>query len=189
MPVQPQDSTGPSPTVWNLPNAISAFRFPLAALFVVLDNGGARLALVALAALSDFVDGRLARTTGQVTRAGEVLDPVADKTFMLAALVTLVTDGRLPVWTLPLLLTRDLGVALGALFLTARGVRVRMPARRAGKLVTWLQFGAIGAILLWPSSAPWIAPAVGAAGAYALVDYQSAVAGRGRARDQVGKPS
>lgn len=158
----------------NLPNAVSLLRFPLAALFPIA-NGAARIAIVAAAAASDLIDGRLARRTGQVTRVGEMLDPVADKAFMLAALITLVVDGPLPLWTLPLLLTRDLGVALGAMVLALRGVHVRMTARPAGKLVTWLQFLGIGTLLLWPDTAGWIALTVGLAGLLALYDYASTI--------------
>ena len=156
------------------PNVISAARFPLAALFPFA-GAGMRIALVALAAATDWVDGRLARGTQRVTRLGEVLDPVADKTFMIVVLVTLVAEGSLPLWALPLLLTRDIGVAIGALVLAIRGRSAHMPARRAGKAVTWLQFAAIGALLLWPPAGAWLAPLVGAAGLYALWDYARAV--------------
>ncbi|MBR9988530.1 MAG: CDP-alcohol phosphatidyltransferase family protein [Gemmatimonadetes bacterium] len=159
---------------FNLPNAISAVRFPLAALFPLLDGPG-RIAVVAAAAGSDWIDGRVARRRGHITRLGEVLDPVADKTFMLVALVTLGVEGALPLWALPLLLVRDIGVAIGTLMFAARGTRVRMPARRAGKLVTWLQFGAIGLILIWPSAAIWAAAATGVTGLYALHDYAGSI--------------
>ena len=163
-------------SILNLPNVISALRFPFAVLFPFAGGTG-RVALVAAAAASDWIDGRLARGSRRVTRLGEVLDPVADKTFMLVVLVTLGVERALPLWTLPLLLLRDLGVALGALVLAARGRRVGMPARPAGKAVTWLQFAAIGAMLIWPEIAPWLALTVGAAGLYALVDYARALPG------------
>ena len=159
----------------NLPNAISVLRFPLAALFPFVTDLSGRIAIVALAAFTDFLDGRLARSTDRVTRAGELLDPIADKTFMVAVIVTLVVEGRLALWTLPLLLVRDIGVALGAVVLVLRGTRVRMPSRRAGKIVTWAQFAAIGVILLWPEAAVWVAPAIAIAGLVALRDYVLAV--------------
>ncbi|HEX2168450.1 MAG TPA: CDP-alcohol phosphatidyltransferase family protein [Longimicrobiales bacterium] len=153
---------------------ISASRFPLAALFP-LTGGALRIAVVAIAAWTDWIDGRFARRTKQVTRLGEVLDPIADKTFMLVALITLAAEGALPLWTLPLLLTRDIGVAAGALVLVARGRNVRLPARRAGKAVTWLQFAAIGALLVSPEAGAWLAPVVALAGLYALRDYARAI--------------
>lgn len=159
----------------NLPNAISVLRFPLAALFPFVTGLPGRIAIVAIAAFTDFLDGRLARSTDKVTRAGELLDPIADKTFMVAVIVTLVAEGRLALWTLPLLLVRDIGVALGAMVLALRGTRVRMPSRPAGKIVTWAQFAAIGVILLWPQAAVWVAPAIAVAGVVALSDYVLAV--------------
>lgn len=158
-------------TANNIPNLLSAIRLPLAALFPMFDDVLGRAAVVLVAAASDWVDGRVARDTAQVTRAGELLDPVADKMFMLVALVTLVVEGSLPLTALPLLLVRDIGVALGALVVAVRRLDVRMRARTAGKIVTWMQFGAIGAILIWPASALWIAVPVAIAGAFALQDY------------------
>lgn len=152
------------------PNVMSALRFPLAAAFPFASDGG-RIAVVAAAAASDWIDGRLARSTGRVTKLGELLDPVADKTFTAVALLTLVVEGSVPVWILPVLLLRDIGVAVGVLALALRRQRVRMRARRTGKLVTWLQFAAVAAMLLMPGSAVWIAPIVGAAGVIALWDY------------------
>ena len=156
---------------FNLPNALTLARFPLAALFVLSDGFAARVVVVALAAASDWIDGRIARAQRQVTVAGEVLDPIADKVFMLAALATLAVERLVPALVVPLLLTRDIGVALGVTVLALRGRRMHMPARRAGKIVTWLQFAGIGAILLWPGIAWWVALTVAAAGIFALQDY------------------
>jgi len=158
-----------------LPNLVSILRFPLAALFVAADGIGARFVAVALAALTDWVDGPLARRTGTASRTGEWLDPLADKTFMVAALITLVLERGIALWTLPLLLLRDIGVALGALVLLVRRERATLAARRLGKWVTWMQFLAIGAILLRPALAPWTALPLATLGAAALVDYGRAL--------------
>jgi len=147
---------------------------PLAAAFVLLDSTGWRALVVALAAATDWIDGRIARGRGQTTSTGEWLDPLADKTFMVAALVTIVVERGVPPWTLPLLLTRDIGVLLGALFLFGRGQRRRMRARRVGKAVTWLQFAAVGLILLVPPSAVWLAIPLALLGAWAVLDYARA---------------
>jgi CDP-diacylglycerol--glycerol-3-phosphate 3-phosphatidyltransferase/cardiolipin synthase len=171
----------------NLPNALSALRFPLAVLFP-LAGGLTRVALLGLAAASDWIDGRIARGTRNVTRLGEVLDPIADKTFMVVVLLTLAAEGVLPLWTLPLLLLRDIGVALGAMILAARDTRLRIPARRAGKTVTWLQFLAIAVILIAPDVGIWLAPLVGAAGLVALVDYARAVRGPTRSPTREARP-
>ena len=163
------------PAKRHLPNLISALRFPLAAAFALADGAGARFAIVALAALSDWVDGPLARRTGASSRTGEWLDPLADKVFMVTALVVLALDVGLDWWVLPLLLLRDIGVALGGLALLLAGRRAAVAARRAGKWVTWLQFLAIGLLLLAPELAPWIAPPVALLGVVALADYARAL--------------
>ena len=163
-----------------LPNLISAARIPLAALFVLMDGLTARLLIVAIAGVSDWADGRLARATGSVSSTGVWLDPVADKIFIVASVVALTLDVGLPLWVLPLLLLRDIGVLIGAVYLAALGRRKGSPARTAGKWVTWLQFVALGLILLRPALATWIAPAVGIVGAIALRDYGRAVLRRRR---------
>jgi CDP-diacylglycerol--glycerol-3-phosphate 3-phosphatidyltransferase len=158
----------------NLPIAITLVRFPLAAAFPLVDGLAGRALIVGAAAASEWIDGRLARATGRVTAAGELLDPIADKVFVLAVLVTLAVEGAIPFWTLPLLLTRDIGVTLGALVLMGRGGRRRTPARRLGKLVTWLQFAAVAALLVWPGTARWTAPTIALLGVFALYDYARA---------------
>jgi phosphatidylglycerophosphate synthase len=108
-----------------------------------------------------------------VTRVGEVLDPIADRTFMIAAVVWLTVDGSIPLWTLPILLLRDVGVVFGALIVMAIQPRVRLPSRAAGKLLTWLQFVAVGLILLKPDLVSVIVAPIAIVGAVALVDYGS----------------
>ena len=159
-----------------LPNLISALRVPLALLFVLFDGLWARLAIVAIAGLSDMFDGRIARALGIASRTGEWLDPAADKAFMIVALVTLSIERDLPGWVLPLLLLRDIGVVLGALLLLALGrARTHVRARKAGKWVTWLQFVSIAVILMAPWLAVWIAPPMALLGALALADYARAL--------------
>lgn len=165
-----------APSWFNLPNAISLTRIPMAAGFVLVDGFPARFAIVALSAVSDWVDGRLARRSGRVTRAGELLDPIADRTFMIAALVTLAVERTVPLWTLPLLLLRDIGVMLGGALILAIRPGARLPARRAGKRVTWLQFLALAVIVFWPAVAPWVAVPIAVLGLLALRDYARAAA-------------
>ncbi len=159
----------------SLPNALSIARFPLAALFPLMDGVPARLAVVAAAAATDWIDGRIARAQHTTSRSGALLDPVADKTFMAVALGTLAVEGRVPVWALPLLLTRELGVVIGGLVLAAAGRRSWVRARGPGKATTWAQFAAIAAILLAPAAAIVAAPMVAVLGMFALYDYARAV--------------
>lgn len=165
-----------------LPNLLSLLRVPLAALFVVSDGLLARGAVLLVAAASDWFDGRLARATGTVSRTGGWLDPVADKIFVVAALAALTLEGGLPLWILPLLLLRDIGVVAGGVVLFVAGRPAAVTARRLGKWVTWLQFLAVGVILLRPHFATWVAVPVAVLGAVALRDYARAVRHSARVR-------
>jgi cardiolipin synthase (CMP-forming) len=161
-----------APPIWlNLPNTISLARLPLAAMFVLANGTLLRLGILAAAAVSDWADGALARRTGRVTHVGEVLDPIADRTFMIAAVVWLAVDGSIPMWALPLLLLRDIGVLFGALIVLAIDPSMRLASRATGKRVTWLQFVAVGLILLRPDLVPFIVVPIALMGAVALVDY------------------
>ncbi len=97
----------------NLPNAITFSRIILTAVFVagtaMESAAGDWVALVAfvIAAISDFVDGWLARKLGLVTPMGKLLDPVADKVLVGAAFVYLSAEGLCPVWVTVLILARE----------------------------------------------------------------------------------
>ncbi|MEX1183195.1 MAG: CDP-alcohol phosphatidyltransferase family protein [Gemmatimonadota bacterium] len=155
----------------NLPNTISSLRIPLAAAFAFIEPLAWRLVIVAVAAASDWIDGKLARRTGRTTRMGELLDPIADRTFMITALVSLAVSGFLPLWSLPLLLLRDIGVIVGGAVVLARNPRARLRARPAGKRLTWIQFAAIGLLLLEPALVGWVVIPVALMGVLALLDY------------------
>jgi CDP-diacylglycerol--glycerol-3-phosphate 3-phosphatidyltransferase len=97
----------------NLPNAISLSRLVLTAVFIgatlVDTTFGPWLALAAfvVAAISDFVDGWLARKLGMVTAMGKLLDPLADKVLVSAAFVYLSEQGLCPVWVTVLIIARE----------------------------------------------------------------------------------
>lgn len=130
------------------------------------------MAIAALAAISDWADGWLARATGRTSRLGELLDPVADRTFVIVAFVALAAESRIPFWTLPLLLLRDVGITIGALAVLLRRGGTRIPARPKGKRVTLLQLLALLVLLPWPRLAPWLAPPIAVLGGIALLDYR-----------------
>jgi CDP-diacylglycerol--glycerol-3-phosphate 3-phosphatidyltransferase/cardiolipin synthase len=142
-----------------LPNLVSLTRVPLAAAFpFVLDRPAIALAVLAVAGLSDVVDGWLARTRGQVTALGVVLDPITDKLFVLVVVVSLVVAERLPFPEVLLLATRELGelplVSWWALSHEKRQQKAATTmANVPGKLATVLQFATVAAALL---SSPWV---------------------------------
>lgn len=101
----------------HIPNLITLARMaliPWIALALFEGRYAEATALFAVAAVSDGVDGFLARRCGWQTRLGAILDPLADKAMILAAMVALVAAGLLPTWLLVLLLARDLLIVAGA---------------------------------------------------------------------------
>ncbi len=100
----------------NLPNALSLVRIFLVPVLVVFLIAVPRpynltAAVVFLAAvLTDWLDGRIARSTRQVTTLGKLLDPIADKLLISASLISLVQVGRAPAWLVVLIVGRDLAI-------------------------------------------------------------------------------
>jgi CDP-diacylglycerol--glycerol-3-phosphate 3-phosphatidyltransferase len=173
----------PTTRLWTLPNSISLSRLLLAAAFVVLDHPWARVILIAVAALTDFLDGFVARQWGQRTNAGALIDPVADRVFALAAVSTLLADGLLGTGQYFIFISRDIATAVG--FLVARIIPWLRPvvfrARLLGKAVTVLQIATLLAVLLLPRAVPGCIAAVAVLSALSIVDYTRAL-WRARAR-------
>ncbi|HEX6938953.1 MAG TPA: CDP-alcohol phosphatidyltransferase family protein [Longimicrobiales bacterium] len=153
------------------PNAISLLRFPLAALFVLAESAVTRSAIALVAGISDGIDGWIARRTGSRTRTGELLDPIADKTFVFAALAGFVRTGELRLWELLALLARDVYVSVAFLAALALRLPIRFRARPSGKVVTTLQIVDVLVLLLAPRWIPPFIAATAIAGIGAIIDY------------------
>ncbi len=158
------DHLGDAPqsvSAWNLPNALTGLRLALVPVFAWLlwrSNSGDATASVAaavvfaVASLTDFVDGDLARRRGQVTNFGKVADPIADKALTGTAFVGLSLMGELAWWVTIVVLAREIGVTLLRFWVIRRGV---IPASRGGKVKTALQIVAILMYLL-PLTGAWL---------------------------------
>ena len=165
------------PTLWTLPNVVSLSRVVLAAGFMMSTGAAERLALVGAASLTDMLDGWLARRLGVVSRWGALIDPVADRLFVLAAVGTFVAQGAdaggLSPLQAALLLLRDIMTVIG--FFVARAVSwlraVAFRARPLGKGVTVLQLATLFALILRPPLVPAMVGVVGVVAAAATVDY------------------
>ena len=140
------------------PNLVSLIRLPLAVAFPIVSSRPARaLGVLALAAVSDIVDGRLARRLGQVTFTGAIVDPFADKVFAISVVLTLLARHALPLWAVPALLARELCEAPLLAWLVAtgrhRGAELReVTASAPGKAATVAQFAAVMAAIAWPAA-------------------------------------
>ncbi len=112
----------------------------------------------ALAMATDQVDGWLARRWNQTSAFGSLLDPIADKVLVMAALVMLIGEGVVPAWMVAAIVARE--IAVSGLRLAAMERRVVMGARDLGKLKTWAQalavtIGGIAAGGAWSSDVAW----------------------------------
>src|SRR5215472_370717 len=101
-----------------LPNVISSSRVLLAAGFALVTDVDKRLGLVGIAAVTDVLDGWLARRAKWTTRLGALIDPMADRIFAVVAVLTFIETGALSFWAALVMLSRDIMTAIG--FLVAR---------------------------------------------------------------------
>ena len=148
---------------WNVANAVTIGRIalvPFFALVLLADGGhstGWRLiatAVFVIAALTDRVDGYLARRHNLVTELGALLDPIADKLLIGTALVILSALGELPWWITVVILVRELGITAMRFALLHYA---DLPVSRGGKLKTVLQSVAISIYLLPLGETPtWV---------------------------------
>ena len=156
-------------------DVLTALRVPLAAVFPFLRQPAWQLGAVALAAASDFFDGILARRYGG-SRAGAVLDPVADKLFMAVAFLTVARRGALHPLEILGVLGRDVLAVLGFAGNWLLRRPIALPARAGGKAVT---VGQLLTLVASIAESPLVRPlawATAAVGLYAIWDYGRAVA-------------
>jgi CDP-diacylglycerol--glycerol-3-phosphate 3-phosphatidyltransferase len=167
-----------SAPVRQIPNALTLVRFAAIPLFVWLlldDRTGPSWPagiVFGLAALTDQLDGYLARRWRVESQFGKVADPLADRLMIDTAVILLVVLDRLP-WVALLILLRDLLLIGGYKLVAPRGYELEVS--RLGKIATWGLYASIGCVLVteqgtwWPLVCFWInlALAVLAAGQYA----------------------
>lgn len=185
-----------SSAIVTVPNLLSAARIASIPLFAWLTaNEPTRLwgiLLFAVVVSTDWVDGYIARRTGQTSELGRILDPVADRLAIAAGLLTFSITGIFPFWAALLILVRDVAILLGgAVLLWGRGIRIEV--RWIGKIATFSLMAAIAWIAWGNADGPlgdvllvggWLAYVVGiveyyiAAGLYAT-DVRDALAERG----------
>lgn len=139
-------------TTWNLPIGLTLSRIVLAPLLIVfLISASRAYVLIAagifvLAALTDWLDGTIARRRNQVTTLGTLLDPIADKVLVAAALVSLLQLDKVPAWMVVVIIGRELAVT--GLRAVAGTVGVIVPASRVAKWKSASQYAAITLLII-----------------------------------------
>lgn len=134
----------------NLPNKLTLIRVLIVPIVVVviLTNVSDWVALgfFLLAAVTDFVDGYLARSREQITVLGKLMDPIADKLLVGGALISLVEIGRAPAWLVVIIVGREF--AVNGLRAVAASQHIVIPAGSLGKAKMVAQVVAIGFLIL-----------------------------------------
>lgn len=125
--------------VWTVPNLLSMLRLALVPVFLWLVLGpeadGWAFVVLMVAGFTDWLDGFVARRMGTVSRLGVLLDPLADRLYIAAALIGLVLREIIPLWLVIVLLTREVLLAGLIPFLRRAGV-VALPVHYVGKAAT-----------------------------------------------------
>jgi len=129
------------PDAWTVPNVLSYLRLLALPVFVFLHLGGRpgwALLVFLAAALTDALDGFLARLLDQQTKLGAFLDPLADKLLIGAALIMLFLEAEAPLWMVVLVAFRDGSMALGAVVVKKKGLELPTAPSRVGKYATFV---------------------------------------------------
>lgn len=173
----------------NLPNLLTLVRIFLVPLLVVVlltefegqqpfgvSKQLAGAAIFALASITDWLDGYVARRRRQVTWLGQMMDPIADKLLTSAAFISLVKLDLAPAWMVALIIGREFAITGLRSIAYARGITI--PASRLGKIKMASQVTAILLLILGGGPLPWLAPVghaalwvVMAAAVVSAVDY------------------
>ncbi|WP_210023615.1 MULTISPECIES: CDP-alcohol phosphatidyltransferase family protein [unclassified Paenibacillus] len=131
--------------MWNLPNILTLCRFLLIPVYlIVFGAGNMKLAffVLLLAGLTDVLDGYIARKSKLVTPLGSMLDPLADKSMMIAVILSLVFSQMISWQAAAAMFLRDAGMIIGSVVFHFRGKKT-VPANALGKLTTVLYYVAI----------------------------------------------
>jgi phosphatidylglycerophosphate synthase len=169
--------------LFTLPNTVSLSRVVLALAFVLVSEPWDRIALIAVAGFTDFIDGWLARREKSERTTGALLDPLADRIFVFVAISTYLVEGLLTTGQYFIFLTRDLATAAG--FVVAKIIPTLRPAvfraRMLGKIVTVVQMITLVTMIVLPELTDFLILSIGIFSIASVLDYTFAL-WRGRER-------
>jgi cardiolipin synthase len=134
----------------SIPNMLSFLRLALVPVFLWLllsDHPGFALLVLAFAGFTDWLDGHIARRYNMITPLGKVLDPMADRLYIFAALIGLTVNGNIPVWLAVVIILRDVLLAIGYPISASQGYGP-LPVHFLGKAGTFALLYALPLLLL-----------------------------------------
>ncbi len=135
----------------NVPNALSVLRLIGIPFFVyfalVREQDVIAISILAAAGITDYLDGKLARAWNQTSALGAMLDPVADRIYILATLIVLYQREAINIWVIAILISRDAILAVIALILKMRNMKL-MEVTYLGKAATFNLLYAFPLLLL-----------------------------------------
>ena len=148
----------------NLPNLLTLLRILLVPVLVVALTEGTRngpalaAAVFVVAALTDGLDGYIARSRESITTFGKVMDPIADKLLIAAALISLVSLDRVAAWVAMVIIAREFAVSGLRIFAGAQ--RVVIPASQLGRLKTIAQVAMVMVLIAANDTGDWWVQAI-----------------------------
>jgi cardiolipin synthase len=148
--VEVQDTEIQTERVLTVPNVLSALRLvgvPVFLWLIFTERDGWAIALLAVSGFTDYLDGVIARRFHQISRVGQLLDPAADRLYILAALIGLSYREVIPWWLLVVLVARDVYIACFLPALRRRGLDA-LPVHFLGKAATFNLLYAFPLLLL-----------------------------------------
>src|SRR6478752_955406 len=155
MPQAARPATAVSDEVFTLPNILSMLRLvgvPLFLWLVLTHHDGWALTVLALSGVSDYLDGKIARRFGLVSRIGQLLDPLADRLYILSTLLGLAYRDIIPWWLVGILVAREVFGSVLLLIVRRYGY-VGLPVHFIGKAATFNLLYAFPFLLLAEVSA------------------------------------
>ena len=159
--------------IWTLPNALSVLRLLGVPLFLWLLLGpeadGWAVVVLMVAGVTDWADGKLARVLGQSSRLGALLDPAADRLYIVTTLVAFVLRDVVPLWMVAVLVGREVVLGVALLVLRRHGYPP-LQVHYLGKAATFLLLYAFPLLLLGGGGWAWVQPV-----AWALTIWGSAL--------------
>lgn len=164
-------------TPFTAPNCVSMSRLlfiPVLIYTLIHQYYFVSAAILVISAISDLLDGHLARTYGEITKLGMFLDPFADKLLVVSATTYFATQGLIPMWYLLMLFYREFSLFSGLIALVWCGREGLVPAKSFGKLSAGLSLSLLFFLCLeryYSFFAPWVACLLWGAALFVAISF------------------